>query len=71
MSESTVYDIKSVLKHNSGATAAALDLIAKLSSGTDQSTLHTIDVLDWVNHEDNLKTLRDKIKECAINASEE
>jgi len=69
--EKNVYSIKTTLKANSGSTAAALDLIGRIASGSDQSSFHKIDVLNWVNEGDNLKILRDKIKECAGNESEE
>lgn len=51
------------LASNDGATAAALELIkAACESSGNASGQHP---LEWVSADDNLKKLRDKIKECA------
>jgi len=59
-----IYSAYQVLKNNSGATAAAVELVnaaCRCSSGTSKTT----QALDWAVEGDNLRKLRDKIKECA------
>jgi hypothetical protein len=51
------------LQSNAGATAAAVDMITKAcGSGGDTGK---IAILRWVSEGNNLKELRDKIKEAA------
>ena len=50
------------VKDNATATAAALELVLA-ASGVGHAAL------DWTVEGDNLKKLRDKIKECAEDAS--
>lgn len=57
-----VYSAYKVLKENSGATAAAVELV---NAACSSDTTKTTQALDWAIEGDNLRKLRDKIKECA------
>lgn len=60
---SNAYSSPDLLKYNSGATAAAVDMITKAcGSGGDTGK---VAILKWVSAGDNLKDLRDKIKAAA------
>tara|TARA_Y100000589_G_C26749954_1_gene465347 strand:+ start:218 stop:427 length:210 start_codon:yes stop_codon:yes gene_type:complete len=62
-SKSTVFSVAHVLTRNSVATAAALDLVAKACTAGDETS--KVSLLQWISEGDNLKSLRDKIKESA------
>ena len=51
------------LNDNKVATAAAVELIKSACSAGDNT--HKIDLLVWAASDDNIKKLRDKIKESA------
>ena len=52
------------LHGNDYATAAAIDLI-KAACTTSSASSNTVQALKWAVTDDNLKKLRDKIKESA------
>ncbi|MEP7731461.1 hypothetical protein [Marinomonas primoryensis] len=60
---SNAYSYRDSLARNKGATAAAVDMLtAACGAGDDTSK---IEILNWAVEGDNLKNLRDKIKEAA------
>ncbi|WP_345869459.1 hypothetical protein [Shewanella algae] len=62
-SKANAYSHYGTLKSNEGATAAAVDIITSACGAGDDT--HKIGILAWAIDEDNLKKLRDKIKESA------
>lgn len=63
---SNVYTRPVGLKNNAGATAAAVDMITKACGAGDDTAKQ--EILNWAAEGDNLKNLRDKIKEAAADA---
>lgn len=57
------YSYFNSLDTNEGATAAAVDMLTKACSAGDSTNKPGL--LNWAIDGDNLKTLRDKIKESA------
>lgn len=57
------YNYSQSLDTNEGATAAVVDMLTKACSAGDET--HKITLLSWASDGDNIKTLRDKIKESA------
>jgi len=62
-SKANAYSYCGRLNTNEGATAAAVDIITNACGAGDDT--HKEGVLAWTIEEDNLKKLRDKIKESA------
>ena len=65
MSDKTAnaYSYNSYLTSNTGATAAAVDMITKACGAGDDT--HKTHILEWAADGENLKKLRDSIKEAA------
>lgn len=65
MSEKTsnAYSSFGILERNNGATAAAVEMLTSACSAGDESS--KLQILNWAIEGDNLKSLRDKIKEAA------
>jgi hypothetical protein len=63
MSKDSAYGNTDFLKDNDVATAAAVELI-KTACGS-AATAGGVHALEWATKDDNLKKLRDKIKESA------
>jgi hypothetical protein len=61
--QSNAYSHYAKLSTDAGATAAAVDLLTKACGAGDET--YKGNLLEWASTEDNLKKLRDKIKECA------
>lgn len=61
--KANAYSHYGTLNSNEGATAAAVDIITKACGAGDDT--HKPGVLAWAIQGDNLKKLRDKIKEAA------
>ena len=61
--EQNSYSYHGILSQNNGATAAAVSIVEKACGAGDDT--HKIAVLNWACEGDNLKNLRDKIKESA------
>ena len=57
------YNYSGALEQNDVATAAVVDILTKACSAGDDT--NKINLLIWASEADNLKTLRDKIKESA------
>ena len=57
------YSHNGMLETNKGATAAVVDILTKACGAGDGT--HKTAILSWAVEGDNLKALRDKIKECA------
>lgn len=57
------YNYSNELTKNEGATAAVVELLAKACSAGDGT--NKVSLLGWACDQDNLKNLRDKIKESA------
>lgn len=57
------YNHYGILDTNEGATAAVVDIITKACSAGDET--YKVSILDWAVEGDNLKMLRNKIKESA------
>lgn len=57
------YSYFNSLETNEGATAAVVDMLTKACSAGDDT--NKVNLLDWASDQDNLKNLRDKIKESA------
>ncbi|NLU98940.1 hypothetical protein B6N13_12705 [Marinomonas sp. UCMA 3892] len=60
---SNAYSNSTGLKSNKGATAAAVDMITAACGAGDDTAKQ--EILNWAAEGDNLKNLRDKIKEAA------
>ena len=56
------YNYSQDLDSNVGATAAAVDIITKACGAGDDT--NKISILNWAAEGENLKQLRDKIKNC-------
>ncbi|SDO15262.1 hypothetical protein [Vreelandella arcis] len=61
--KANAYSHYGMLHLNEGATAAAVDIITSACGAGDDT--HKAGILAWAIEEDNLKKLRDKIKESA------
>ena len=57
------YNYSNELTTNEGATAAVVDMLTKACCAGDGT--NKVSLLVWACDQDNLKTLRDKIKESA------
>lgn len=57
------YSYRDTLDTDSGATAAAVDILTKACSAGDESS--KIGLLNWIIEGENFKNLRDKIKDAA------
>ena len=64
-SKSNAYSHTQGLSNNSGATAAVVDMLTAACSAGDDT--HKTQILNWGLEDDNIKKLRDKIKESAKN----
>ncbi|KFZ30170.1 hypothetical protein IDSA_11450 [Pseudidiomarina salinarum] len=59
-----VYSYCGALSDNNGATAAAIDILNHACAAAHDSRSKQ-SLLEWASRGDNLKNLRDKIKEAA------
>lgn len=58
-----IFSSATSLEYNSGATAAALDLVGRACTAGDNTS--KVGLLKWITEGNNLEVLRDKIKASA------